>query len=308
LSRRACLLVLLLSARAAAEGPFALRSFPHERHAKRSGERACATCHEGPPATSPPPEKDACLGCHDGQRAFSTVEPACRRCHAAPRATVALPPLGRPAGFTHATAAHALPCARCHTLDAAGHPRPPAVRHAPCADAGCHADDFRAASPRTCTVCHVGSEPWRPLAADAPRRVRSEFGVELAHATHDVVDCARCHTGIRGGPAMRLGQGHDTCGTAGCHAGKLDACTSCHIAGLLPARDARRQGAAWSVARRFRHETHGFATCTSCHTDVPGAATIAAIAAPKKPTCAPCHDGGQAFKMTGHGCARCHGQ
>jgi hypothetical protein len=30
------------------------------------------------------------------------------------------------------------------------------------------------------------------------------------------------------------------------------------------------------------------------------------IETPPKKTCAPCHDGRTAFKMTGHGCARCH--
>ena len=156
-------------------------------------------------------------------------------------------------------------------------------------------------------MCHVGTEPWRPLAADAPRRVRTELGVELSHATHDVADCVRCHTGIPGGPAMRLGAGHDSCGTAGCHAAKLSTCTGCHVPGLLAARDARRKEARWSVARRFRHETHALA-CTTCHGDVPRAPTVAAIAPPPKATCAPCHDGTKAFKMTGHGCARCHGQ
>jgi hypothetical protein len=28
---------------------------------------------------------------------------------------------------------------------------------------------------------------------------------------------------------------------------------------------------------------------------------------PEKAACATCHDGKAAFKMTGHGCARCHG-
>ena len=32
------------------------------------------------------------------------------------------------------------------------------------------------------------------------------------------------------------------------------------------------------------------------------------VPAPAKQTCVGCHDGARAFKITGHGCARCHGK
>jgi hypothetical protein len=234
------------------------------------------------------------------------METACRRCHKPPKEALPLPPLVTPSGFSHLTAAHELACDRCHSLDDKGRPRPPGANHAPCADAGCHADDFRAASPRTCSVCHVGSEPWRPLAADAPRRVVTEFGVGFSHAKHQVENCVACHTGITGGPAMRVGPAHDACSGDACHA-KLAACTSCHQKGLLAARDERRREEPWSVARRFQHATHA-APCVSCHEDAARATDVPSIRPPAKKTCAPCHGTGKAFKMTGHGCARCHGE
>jgi c(7)-type cytochrome triheme protein len=46
--------------------------------------------------------------------------------------------------------------------------------------------------------------------------------------------------------------------------------------------------------------------CTSCHLAMVAAPDVAAIPTPPKATCAPCHDGRAAFKLTGHGCARCH--
>ena len=40
---------------------------------------------------------------------------------------------------------------------------------------------------------------------------------------------------------------------------------------------------------------------------VAAARTVDVIERPAKPTCAPCHDGQTAFKLTGHSCGRCHG-
>jgi c(7)-type cytochrome triheme protein len=86
----------------------------------------------------------------------------------------------------------------------------------------------------------------------------------------------------------------------------LDTCATCHALGLERARVEERMTAAWSVRARFRHETHP-GECTSCHEGVASSTDAATIATPKKPACAPCHDGKRAFKMTGHGCAKCHG-
>jgi c(7)-type cytochrome triheme protein len=172
-------------------------------------------------------------------------------------------------------------------------------------------------------VCHVGREPWRKLAVDRPFAARSAFGVEYSHQGHPGLPCAGCHTGIPATPVpgaevaapMRLGPGHAACSGSACHAlsegpaPRLGACQGCHVAGLLRARDQRRQSSRWSVASRFdhaRHERSGAVACETCHVGVARATTVAGIAPPAKASCAPCHDGQRAFKTTGTACARCH--
>jgi c(7)-type cytochrome triheme protein len=129
-----------------------------------------------------------------------------------------------------------------------------------------------------------------------------------------------------GGPEVRLGKGHESCSGRACHAVSakgggsappLEACEGCHVPGLLPDRDADQTRRAWSVAARFRHATHATdrrapkgtpLPCEACHAEAARAATVREIAPPPKRRCAPCHEGRIAFKMTGHGCARCHGR
>jgi hypothetical protein len=69
-------------------------------------------------------------------------------------------------------------------------------------------------------------------------------------------------------------------------------------------RDITRRGAAWSVRQRFHHATHT-APCATCHVDM-SAPSIADLATPAKATCAGCHEGRTAFKLTGTTCTRCH--
>jgi hypothetical protein len=149
----------------------------------------------------------------------------------------------------------------------------------------------------------------------------TEFGVEFSHRGHasgrSDETCATCHSGLRGGPDRRLGQGHRACGDKACHgqgaaAPPLAQCESCHREGLLSARDEHQAQERWSVLR-FVHdgkhaEDKGGArlSCERCHVGASAAESIAAIASPKKNTCRPCHDGNTAFKMTGHSCGRCH--
>jgi hypothetical protein len=95
----------------------------------------------------------------------------------------------------------------------------------------------------------------------------------------------------------------------------LSACSGCHALDLVTTRRAQRLAAPWSVRARFEHALHerdpvsGAAVgCTACHAGVVEADSVAAIPGPPKRACVPCHDGRAAFKLTGHGCARCHGQ
>jgi c(7)-type cytochrome triheme protein len=65
------------------------------------------------------------------------------------------------------------------------------------------------------------------------------------------------------------------------------------------------------VRRTFDHARHARGgdglplRCDACHVDLRGA-DVTALATPPKPTCAPCHDGTAAFKLTGTQCTRCH--
>jgi hypothetical protein len=295
-------------------GPYRV-TFEHRTHAKEP----CLTCHAGVAAAKgddlPPPPMTACEGCHDGQKAFAALGPTCRRCHAQGDRR-ALPSAAPPQPYRHlAHATRGAPerCDACHSLDAAGLLRAASADHQPCAS--CHAADFRSSEPKICGGCHVGSEPFRALKADVARNPWTEFGVDFdhrAHATRTRKACADCHGGIAGGSDRRVGRGHVACARAGCHAPdggpapQLSACGSCHVAGLLDERAVAKRARRWSVAGRFAHSTHAQTPCADCH-DV-DAARLAEIRSPGKAACAPCHDGEKAFKMTGHGCARCHGK
>src|SRR5262249_59395142 len=159
------------------------------------------------------------------------------------------------------------------------------------------------------------TDPGRPLKADARGRVATESGSAFPHAAHldgtpprTAAGCASCHAGIPGGSERRIGTGHAACACHAVEPPRFEACTSCHQLGLLPERDRRRETDAWSVAASFRHDANHEAACGRCHPTAAAARAVDVIETPKKAACAPCHDGKMAFKMTGHACARCHGQ
>jgi c(7)-type cytochrome triheme protein len=307
--------------------------FSHRAHLSRMGRRRdCGACHAAAAAaaeaTVPAPSMAACATCHDGKTAFSTVETTCRRCHAVRDEPHPDAPIDRPR-FRHAQhAARGMTqqCGDCHRLDAAGRPRTVGADHRPCADAGCHAEEFGSTEATLCGTCHVGREPWRALHADPLPPAASEFAALFSHASHlpaggAAPGCEQCHPG--GGATRSIAGGHAACAGGACHAPdphqgappRLGACDACHRLDDTRATTAAQSARRWSVRARFRHDTHTAATgdgtpaatCEQCHTDVRTAATAAAITPPTKPRCAPCHDGHRAFKMTGHSCARCHG-
>ncbi|HUQ02740.1 MAG TPA: cytochrome c3 family protein [Kofleriaceae bacterium] len=304
-------------------GPLAVGAagYSHTRHASRAPASAvaCATCHvsitaaTGLELTPPTAAQCATAGCHDAKIAFAITE-RCTSCHTSPPKTRA--EIARPAArFAHDAHASRLPldnCAACHALDSRGEPA--VSGHAACAS--CHAGDFGKREPTTCGACHASTEPWRALIADRLPAPRSELGARMNHAAHATLDCARCHTLTTATRELRPPRGHGACTGSGCHtrtktagapAPTLDACATCHALGLERARVEERTGAAWSVRARFRHDVHAAETCTTCHDGVAASTDAATLRSPKKPACAPCHDGKRAFKMTGHGCARCHG-
>ena len=306
-------------------------TFSHPSH---RGASDCTICHGALAATDgnelPSPSMEVCGTCHDGDKAFSIVTPDCTRCHETPE----FDPGHRPhAGSRYDHARHAtrgsyLQCTTCHRLDRRGTPLPPSMDHAPCSDSGCHRDDFSATRPTVCGACHIGTEPWRKLYFTRPPRTDTEFGARFSHASHlgscqaDDPTCAgsceRCHQASQ---QMSLARDHDACMGSGCHgsdggaAPTLAQCAECHRQGLSAARRAERLRGEWSVRARFRHEPHrsdprgkpGTALpCTTCHTGIERATGMDDLPVPTKATCLPCHDGTTAFKVTGHGCTRCH--
>jgi c(7)-type cytochrome triheme protein len=287
--------------------------FSHASHAKRSpAGRECTTCHAPIAQTNdaelPRPTIAECATCHDGKQAFATTV-ACTRCHAAPNKgepfEVARPEARFSHAGPHAQLVGGQPCASCHAIDKTGEAMAPG--HVQCTGCHDHAIDFGARSPKICGACHLATEPWRHLAADRPAPDASELGATLDHDKH-AGDCTSCHRLRTKTAELQLPRGHAAC--AGCHqttAPKLDDCVGCHALGRVAQRVAKRAADPWSVRATFEHAPHETTKCTSCHIDLHGA-DVAQLAAPTKPTCAPCHDGQAAFSLTGTTCRKCHSQ
>jgi len=293
-------------------------AFSHPRHAQRGGAgRACATCHAAILDTDerqlPRPTAGDCAaaGCHDGKAAFPTTA-SCTRCHKdAPkeRFEVARPP----ARFSHATHLPKEPaCKACHDVAKSG--EVVGKGHAPCVR--CHAEDFGRRWPTICGACHNATEPWRPLTPDRLPPERTEFGATIDHGKHPGA-CTACHALTTATAQLRPPRGHRACLGAGCHAKsggrppEMTACEACHAVARAEDRRRARLAAPWSVRGAFQHATHlrvkgAEVACAACHTDLT-APDLAALRTPAKETCVGCHDGKDAFKLTGTTCTRCHG-
>jgi c(7)-type cytochrome triheme protein len=293
-------------------------AFSHGKHAARGAEGAtCTTCHravlDSDDNVLPAPSEPTCAAarCHDGTRAFA-VTVACTRCHRDPDQPGFK--VERPSErYAHARHSEVhVPCATCHPLTRTG--EVVVTGHAPCV--ACHAEDFGRRRPRICGACHNATEPWRALVADRGPPERTEFGATLDHGKHAVA-CARCHLLTTPTTQLRPPRGHRACTGSTCHAVTggpapvFGACEGCHRQGLALDRQVARLAAPWSVRTRFDHASHARASggnpasCDACHVDLT-ARNVTALATPPKATCAPCHDGTTAFKLTGTTCTRCH--
>jgi c(7)-type cytochrome triheme protein len=295
--------------------------FSHATHAARGGAgRDCTTCHAKVRDANeqqiqlPRPTANDCAHCHDGVQAFSVVV-ACTRCHAEPKDPFSVVrPQQR---FSHAIHADktAAPkaCLTCHVLEKSGEIA--IAGHLTCTGEGCHTDDFGARAPTKCGACHSSTEPWRKLRADRELPEQTEFGASLDHAKHGAA-CATCHSLKTAAAELRTPRGHVSCVGSGCHAATtgpaphLGDCTACHQLGLIAQRIAKSTGKQWSVRLAFDHAPHekdltgAPLPCRSCHASLDG--QLVELATPAKATCAACHTGERAFKLTGTTCRRCH--
>ncbi len=293
-------------------------AFSHQRHAARGAAgRQCTTCHAAILGTDdrqlPRPAAGDCAtaGCHDGKAAFATTA-SCTRCHKdVPKQRFEV---WRPQErFSHAThRPKQLPCAGCHPLAQGGEVM--VAGHAACT--ACHAEDFGLRKPRICGACHNATEPWRQLIPDRLPPERTELGATIDHRKH-AGPCTSCHSLTTAAVQLRPPRGHRACIGAGCHAVTggpapvMSACEACHAEGRAEGRRRARLAAPWSVRAAFDHAPHrrtkdGELACTACHTDL-SAPDLGSLGTPAKATCAGCHDGGTAFKLTGTSCTRCHG-
>jgi hypothetical protein len=291
----------------AAASRFAVEDFSHlghqQRVARKHEKASCTSCHIGLERAARPgkPTMAACETCHDGQSAFDARGTRCARCHKgeAPSPVAAAPP----SRFSHA--AHAGRgvdmgrCAGCHRAGTdwrAG--MPGRDEHRPCQNAACHAAEFGKPGSPICGSCHERSEPFAPNPLRRPPIGAGEFrAASTMHAPHlqQGMSCAACHAG--GGGARS--DGHAQC--VQCHKPgarlTLEGCGACHVAPMTAG------GANWSVAARFRHDANHHLACERCHRE----GGSADLTRPTMAGCGSCHDGKQAFKTTGFGCARCHG-
>lgn len=308
------------------------KAFSHARHASVEPLR-CRTCHTAVARVDttelPSPTMAACQSCHNGTRAFRATGPTCRRCHTRP--ALGVPVRSRQIKrFEHTNHQMAnIACVGCHELDERGTPKPPSSDHMPCANSGCHEREFASRAPTICTACHVGSEPWRPLHFDRSPPAETHFGARFSHRSHMGKhgmkrDCTDCHQRSKRPRDMRrergLSRDHDSCQGSGCHTHRggapptLQQCERCHESRLIERQQAERLARPFSVRARFRHAVHERdprtetpMACVVCHTGVDEASNMREIPTPAKSACQGCHDGSVAFKVTGHGCARCHG-
>jgi hypothetical protein len=223
----------------------------------------------------------------------------------------------------------------------------PGQLHKPCSNDACHAAEFRKRGTTFCAVCHQKTEPFgkNPLKTSlvVPASGRIEFDVPFSHKSHlakkplagsggktGAGSCARCHAREMGQrtadpPAGVLAPAHELCSS--CHEAvanpKMLDCAGCHrLAGSAAQAEGAgvtADGTTYRVKAKFSHVTHRFdqrlgkeksvpLACKECHGDVEQAGPGQAIPHPKMAECAKsCHDGKIAFKTTGFGCTKCHG-
>lgn len=307
--------------------PYRLVNFNHRQHHVTANEASCTKCHTKEAIVSgqtvPRPGMLSCQqSCHDGVKAFSAVGTNCTRCHTsgsnAPVTSNRVDVM-----FTHAAHANRnvkiTNCESCHALKDNGDVEVPGTgkQHLPCAQSGCHQNEYLGRQNKICGTCHQISVPWQKTTARMVPPEKPEWSSNMNHESHlkkkggtTNAACGDCHGDKLGGG--KPPRGHEAC--AMCH-GKGSAlpmtqCAGCHAQGESVARAPVSE---WSVKDTFLHEKHTTdpktrkpTQCVGCHADVKSATTLATIKKPTMASCGACHDGKSSFKTTGYECSRCH--
>lgn len=290
--------------------------FAHGRHSAlgSSIEAECAVCHtkEANAPTQVAGHK-ACSGCHERGVKPSMFD--CMSCH--PGKPKAMPPQPTDVAFDHdkhANASKQRACLGCHGTPVDGTPFADLPAKMLACATGCH-DGKKAFSAvgTTCTRCHTGTQPAKPVPLAQP----------FSHADHAqkgvAMDaCESCHASAANGELLEplAGKDHMPCAKSGCHQTEFASqspkiCGVCHeavapwqkITARATDKSAKVEyftGINHSVHVRVNPNKDANSTCEQCH---PGQMT----GAPPRhghQQCAPCHGKGQAPVMTA--CAACH--
>ena len=314
-------------------GAFSVQqTFSHKSH-RRYGEKTCLPCHQGAAASESDwiatPKKKQCDSCHDGKRAFSMTGGTCRSCHQKPVESSARELARQPQiAFPHQVPAHRsapVECATCHQISGTRRPRLTAD-HGTCGSEGCHKAAFSSGPSSICAVCHVSAEPWVKAHLDTRSLPQTDFGALFSHRNHlsattgsprISATCESCHVPSLSSKHPQLPADHSACGGSTCHdsgaSPPLKTCSGCHGLGRAQTRLKQRSARPWTVSAAFSHALHAPANgdpkgsqCSSCHLLEQDAQSKNDLVVPGKRSCLSCHNGVKAFKVTGHGCARCH--
>ena len=220
--------------------------------------------------------------------------------------------------FSHDNTSHQrLPCLLCHRRETNSASPVRSSRHTPCA--GCHAQQFEAATGPICTICHTNVEGQGRKTKPFPSL--KSFNMTFAHAKHRNVACSTCHAPANRGIALSMPSGsaaHTTCYQ--CHTPRAQAngrdissCGTCHARG----RFARASTSARAFRTGFSHREHNGKglSCQDCHKITNSAARSAQVSSPspaqhdgrRAQSCETCHNDQRAFGIASFSnCKRCH--
>jgi hypothetical protein len=256
------------------------------------------------------PKMRTCENCHDGQKAFDARGTQCARCHQGAARSGVMPQSNKTDRFLHSEhvkrGIKLEPCTQCHSAGNSWKASMPGHNdHKPCQNEGCHAVEFGKIGSNLCLNCHERNEPLAPNPLRQPHATRQQSEWQSGAFPHEPhlaaqAQCTLCHGDRFANTKPK--EGHALCGD--CHKPgtklTMSGCGSCHVP-LATVQPTETRP--FSTRERFKHDAQHRAKCEQCHR----AGSEPDVSPPTMAGCGDCHDGKKAFKVTGFGCARCHG-